>query len=303
MANDDDLFDDTPYDDEPEPAGPSVTGVVVPFFVAGAAALVGLLVGAVAMWVLTPTPDPVIKEVPRNYTDAELQIACSPFTEEAETELEEAVTRVTSLESRVSAKEQEVADLQEEMARRGKRGAELVRKLEEAQKELVSLEKRLERAVEEKEQLQQELDITKVELKEQKVQTKVAKEDALDFKWRDFTGSTKLNVCDRGWRKKVENCRETVEAALGPALKAKFGHCVRSGQAVPGIRELEKDQTLPQFAEFIDEEERVLKGWYVMLCDPTLPEAAGSMTASRPPSAPATGGAGDDLDLDDLDLE
>ena len=75
MANDDDLFDDTPYDDEPESSGPGVTGVVVPFFVAGAAAFVGLLVGAVAMWVLLPTPDPVIKEVARDYTDAELQIA------------------------------------------------------------------------------------------------------------------------------------------------------------------------------------------------------------------------------------
>ena len=58
------------------------------------------------------------------------------------------------------------------------------------------------------------------------------------------------------------------------ARRDKFAHCVRSGQAVPTVARAREGRELPDFAEMIDEEQKQTKGWYVLFCDPTLPEKA-----------------------------
>ena len=101
----------------------------------------------------------------------------------------------------------------------------------------------------------------------------VAKEDALANKWYRFLNDAQLEVCERGNRKKLGRCRETVEATVGTVSRRdRFAHCVRSGQAIPTVHELEKKAVLPDFAVMIDEEQKQTKGWYVLWCDPTLPE-------------------------------
>ena len=53
----------------------------------------------------------------------------------------------------------------------------------------------------------------------------------------------------------------------------KFAHCVRSAQATPTVLVMEKGDVMPQFAAYIDQENKISKDWYILLCDPTLPEA------------------------------
>ncbi|MCA9494673.1 MAG: hypothetical protein KC621_32315, partial [Myxococcales bacterium] len=77
----------------------------------------------------------------------------------------------------------------------------------------------------------------------------------------------------KGNRKKLGNCREAVQASLMTNTRRdKFSHCVRSAQATPTVKELEKGQSMPDFSEYIDQEQKQTKDWYVLFCDPTLPE-------------------------------
>ncbi len=317
MSTEDDDDLDFPEDELPLEHGTGVgaataVAVALPMMTAGIAVVAGAVVGILGTW-LVMRGEPEKVEVPRDYTEDELAAACKPMLDEALDELNNAEKKVETLEGRVNAKQGEITELEEEMKRRAQRGAllveernELKRQLESAKAELVNLEKRLEIAIEEKELLTIELTETKEDLEEQKYQTHVAKEDALDYKWRDFIGKSQLEICERGNRKKMSRCRETVEETAEP-YKDKFDHCVRSGQAVPSVREIEKkSDPLPQYAEWIDEENKVTKGYYVLLCDPTLPEATGD--GFKLPNQPADGG-GDDLfsefdelpDLEDLD--
>ncbi|MCA9494339.1 MAG: hypothetical protein KC621_30645, partial [Myxococcales bacterium] len=79
--------------------------------------------------------------------------------------------------------------------------------------------------------------------------------------------------CEKGNRKKMGNCREAVLASLSTDTRqSKFAHCIRSGQAQPVVHERQGNGDLPDFSEMLNEEEKLVKGWYVEFCDPTLPE-------------------------------
>ena len=175
--------------------------------------------------------------------------------------------------------------------------------LAQAKKDLAEARAELEIAHQEKEQLVVELTQTKEQLSktqealvDQKEQTTRAKEDALVNKWYRFMNDAQLNICEKGNRKKLGNCREAVEASMMTNVRRdKFAHCVRSGQAVPTVRELQKGESLPDFSEMIDEEVKQTKGWYVLFCDPTLPEKTDGFlneehlpqTAAATPPVPA----------------
>jgi hypothetical protein len=122
-------------------------------------------------------------------------------------------------------------------------------------------------------QTKQQLAKTEEALVDQKEETTRAKEDALVNKWYRFINEAQLSICEKGNRKKLGACRETVENTLmNNVRRDKFAHCVRSAQASPTVRELAKGESLPDFSEMIDEEAKQTKGWYVLFCDPTLPE-------------------------------
>ena len=274
----DDLDDLEPEDG----GGPGATGVVamvLPFATAIAALGLGAVLGMAIMYVVKPAEQVEVK-VPRDLTAAELAEACAPQVEETVGELEEAQNKVQFLEKEVEARETRVAELESEMKRRSQRGAALVRELEQAKADLAEALEQLDIARAEKERLvveltetKQELAETQVKLEEQVVKTERAKEDALVNKWYRFINDAQLEICEKGNRKKLGRCRETVQATLMVNTRRdKFSHCVRSGQATPTVRELEKNTELPKFSEMIDEEQKQTKGWYVMFCDPTLPE-------------------------------
>lgn len=254
---------------------------------AGPAAVIALavtggvagLAGFGAAWVMKG--DSVV-EVPvaRAPTDAELSAACAPEVEPVQDELTQAQTRVAQLERDSAEKQARVNDLEARMARGAEVGKALRAELAQLKTELAETQEALRVAEEEKEVLLAELTETKVELEETKVelvatreQRDEAREDALYNRWTDFLKDSQLEICDKGNRKKLGNCRESVMATLAvDARRDAFAHCIRSGQAQPMVRELVKDAELPQFSEMIDEDTKQVKGWYVELCDPTLPE-------------------------------
>jgi len=250
---------------------------LLPIFTSVAALLVGAMFGALIGYFLSPE---TYVEVPRELTQEELVSVCSPFILEKTNELEEAQDKVQTLSTTVNEKEAKVQNLEDEMKRRSVRGAALVRELEQAKAELQDAKVALQVAQEEKNQLLDELKETVIELEktetelvEQKEKTEYAKEDALTNKWFRFINDAQLEVCERGNRKKLGKCREAIEALLtDPNIRDQFTHCVRSGQATPSVHELEKKSSLPEFSQWLNQEDKIVRDWYLLLCDPTLPE-------------------------------
>lgn len=279
MSDQDDF---EPDDDGGGSRGSAATGVVamvLPFATAIAALALGAVLGVAIGWVIKPA-ETVETKVPRELTAAELEAACAPQVQESANELEEAQNKVQFLEKEVGDRTARVEELEAEMSKRSERGKALVAELAQAKKDLEEARGQLEIARQEKERLVVELTQTKeqlakteVALVEQKEMTTRAKEDALVNKWYRFINDSQLEICEKGNRKKLGQCRETVQATLMiNTRRDKFSHCVRSGQATPTVRELQKGETLPDFSEMIDEEQKQTKGWYVLFCDPTLPE-------------------------------
>lgn len=284
--------DGTEYSDEEDEGGVGIAAVVLPFATAIASLALGALLGGVVGWVAKPAHQVELR-VPRELTPAELEAVCAPAIAETATELESANEKVVVLSKEVASKEARVAQLETEMAQRADRGRALYAELEAAKKELDTVRAQLAQAEEEKTRLVEELSTTvaKLEETEEKLDEQIemtaqAKEDALTNKWYRFLNDSQLEICEKGNRKKLGQCRETVLAYLkADGIRDKFAHCVRSNQAVPSVHEIAKDEMLPQFSQFINQDDKVTKDWYVLSCDPTLPEADGFLNEERlPPS-------------------
>lgn len=141
---------------------------------------------------------------------------------------------------------------------------------------------------------------TEQKLEVQVTKTQFAENDAMQQKWWRFLADAQLSVCEKGNRKKLGACRETVQARLSErTTQQRVIHCVRSKQATPTVNELEKDAKLPRYAVYIDQENKVTKDWYIQLCDPTLPEASG--LDSPMPTSTRAGGRDLELDLNGIE--
>ena len=108
---------------------------------------------------------------------------------------------------------------------------------------------------------------------EQTEEAIAAREDSLANKWVGFRNNAQLQICERGGRKKMGRCRDKVKDVLDASMRDRYVHCIRSGQSVASLHEAGKGEQLPDYAEWLDEESRITRGWYILLCDPTLPEA------------------------------
>ena len=230
--------------------------------------------------------------VPRELTLAEIEAVCAPQVVEKAEALTEANERIVSLTAEVKQRQARVVNLENEMARRSDAGRALALELEAAQQALASVTQELAQVREQKAQLEVELELTVTRLDQteealeiQVQRTERAQEDALVNKWYRFLNDAQLTICERGNRKKLGRCRETVTMELGgDATRDRFAHCVRSKQSAPSVHERKKGAQLPEFASFINEDERVVRDWYVQYCDPTLPEADGFLDEKALPS-------------------
>lgn len=233
------------------------------------------------LWMRDQGPPPDIVEVPRDYAPEELEVVCLPYMRQTATTLERAQTRVSALELRIRDKEREIAELESRVRARA-RAAEVLARLEAAREQLDGLEQQLADALAEKEDLLERvattsrmLDATRTALAAQERETRVAQEEAADQRWSAFLRSAQLRICEQGSRASMERCREDVAAALA-RQELRYKACIRSNQAVPELRPSPASGDLPLFGVRLDET-GALQNYYILFCDPLLPEARGGV--------------------------
>lgn len=282
-------------------------------------ALLSLLIGAASGGVLGYTghalfaqpevvvpPPEIIKE---GISDDDLAALCEELTDSAETRVMAAQERVSTLQQQLASKEQELATMKRQAEQDEAKRDVARRKWRAMEEEIASLRIQLSEAEAERDDLRVELKQTLRDLDRQISETRKYKAEAQHFKqestknlWSAFGANAKVEMCDRGTRKRHENCHATVDAVLQP-YRERFTACVDSQQAVPVLKKGDrKEGNLPQFAEWMpDDNKFTKKGWYVIFCDPTLPEISDENAATTRPAATGSGSDlpdfGDDLDL------
>lgn len=265
----------------------SLTGGLIGGLILGIGAgyaLHSFLADPVEVIVSEPT---VIKE---NLTAEEIAAFCEDEVLDERAALGTAQDKVTDLQSRLDARESELATLQKDTeskkASAGAAWTEMKKKLEALEAEVATLETQLQEAQQERDTLLVELKETVVALEKQIKETVKQKERGDKYKaeshqnlWTTFAAEAKVNICDRGTRKRHEKCHDAVTEALAKSsVQQRFIECVDTNQATPNLVQAERNDrkadNLPPYAKWLDDDSRFTnKGWYVQYCDPTLPEA------------------------------
>ena len=212
---------------------------------------------------------------------AELYGQCEPLQGSERERFLEAQTRVESLRTEIAVKEEEITHLE----KKAKENVALKKELEVRKQELVQLKTALDVAEKERADLAERLQISLQETTTARAETHAAQQETLVFRWEEFKANAALTICERGSRSRLERCRETVLAAMNDERGDRYRECIRRGGAVPQLRERQKgEKDLPAFAESLGADDRTTRDWYVLFCDPTLPEAP-----DRATDGPATG--------------
>lgn len=257
------------------------------FATAVVAALLGGVVGGAAGFaahaifsepvVVTPPPEQIQAEL----DPAALAALCEDQFADERTELKASQEKVKSLESQIAEKEAAIAEYKAQAEKDESKRADAVKRWRAMEQEVADLRVKLAAAESERDTLIVELKETIKELDTEIKARKKAEALAQHYKtestenlWSAFGANAKVEVCDRGTKKRHENCHESVDAAMEP-FKARFQTCVDTYQAVPVLKQREKkEDALPAFAEALpDDNKFTKKGWYIIFCDPTLPEA------------------------------
>lgn len=243
-------------------------------------------------------PPKVIKE---QITDEDLTALCQDLTDEQKSKVLAVQSKVAKLQQQLQAKEAELDKLHAQVQKNEKNRAAALKKWKAMVKEIAELRLKLAKAEQERDELKAELQETLVKLDKQIRETNKFKRKAKRYKkeatanlWQAFVADAKVQICDRGTRKRHARCHQAVDAAMTDAIRDRFTTCVDTYQAVPVLKQAPKsgifgsskrDSKLPAFAEWLPDDNKFTnKGWYIIFCDPTLPEA------------------GVDHDLDDVDL-
>lgn len=258
-------------------------GSSTPLAIAGL--LIGALSGGVVGWIahsLTAEPQVVEKptEVKRDLTEEELLALCEEVTPDQKSKLLGAQRKVEDLEAMLAEKEALLTEMKAKQETDAARRQAAAKQWKEMEAEIERLKTERDTAVTERDALRTELQQTLKELDRQIKRAETFKAKAKEFKrkstendWNAFLAQAKIEICDKGTRKRHDKCHEAVEAALGPSVVSKFETCVDSYQARPELREAAKGEELPVFAEWLpDDNKFTKKGFYIVFCDPTLPE-------------------------------
>lgn len=209
--------------------------------------------------------------------------------EQAQTEIAAASKRVEDLQSDITEKEEEVKVLQAKAKKSANKSAALKKELETKEAELVSLRAQLEVAQAEKARLESELVVSREETRMARVETDQARSETVDVRWTAFQSDALVQICEKGSRNKLSRCKEEVLAALGSTRARQYKHCLSSAQAAPRLVRTDKqsgDLTLPRWGEWVAQDSDFTRdAWYIVYCDPTLPEA--QLSSDAPVTAPA----------------
>ncbi len=225
---------------------------------------------------------------------------CEPLEGSERDRLIEAQERVESLRNEISEKQAEVARLEIE----AHENSTLRQQLKERKQELARLQGALQVAEQRRTELVEKLKEAIVEVSVARAETRAAKRETLVVRWDEFKNRAMLEVCAKGGKGKLEKCRASVEAAMTPERERRYRECVRAGQAVPQLRRIAKnEERLPSYAEWLDQTSRFTRNeWYILFCDPTLPEASGSdeLRSTVGESDPGEAGARKDAFLESM---
>ncbi len=265
---------------------PNVLAVAGGTLVAGI--LLGGLVGYVAHAMFAPPePAPVILPPPeiieQQITDEDLARLCEELTDDEKTRVVAAQEKVVQLQSELDKKEAALAEYKAKEITDEKRRRAAAQKWKEMEAEIASLKAQLETAEQERDTLRVELKQTLKDLDRQIVQTEKYRQKAIEYKekstknaWSAFSSQAKVEICDRGTRRRHAKCHDAVDEAIAP-YRERWTECVDTYQAVPELRQLDRKESMPQFSEALaDDNKFTKKGWIIVFCDPSLPEAGGS---------------------------
>ncbi len=264
-------------------------------------------------------PMQVIKE---ELTEEELLEICSELVEDGQTKAMKAQERVADLQSQLAEREAALAELKAQDIKDEAKRKAAAKRWREMEAEIEQLTTELAEAETERDQLRTELKETLVQLDKQIAETKKFKQKAKVYRrkaihykaestrnlWNGFVSNAKLEICDRGGKKRHENCYDAVSMAMTSDIEARFVECVDTYQAKPELRQLEKKEAMPSFAQALaDDNKFTKKGWVVVFCDPTLPEAGDKLLEERDPELDAPDelppSRSDDNTFDDDELE
>lgn len=228
-----------------------------------------------------PAPLPPPQVVKEQLTEAELVEICKELMEDGTTKAQKAQARVEELSTELAEKEARLAEFEAKELADEKKRAAAAEKWKAMKAEVEELRSKLGSAEAERDQVRTELKVALRELDKQIAETNKFKAKAKEYKeqsttnlWSSFQNGAKVEICDRGTKRRHEKCHEAVEAALTPAIQEKFKLCVDNYQATPLLKQLEKGEAMPQHAVTLaDDNKFTKKGWIIVFCDPTLPEA------------------------------
>jgi predicted nucleic acid-binding Zn-ribbon protein len=285
--------------DNPEPPPSRVGGCLVQAVTHAVALALGAVLGIVGASMIEYYQNPELLDRPEGELSraelisrldssekayAELLAEKAKHEEDAKGEVEAANQKVGDLQSQVEKKQEEMAVLEAKVKKSAGKSAALKKELEAKQAELDALQGQLTQALAEKAQLEvdlqisrQETDVARGETTVARNETNVARNQTIEAKWLGFKSDAMVQICEKGNRNKLAKCREAVTAALTSARGAKFKRCLSSGQASPRLIPFDKkkdDPELPRWSEWVDQESSFTEDrWYIVFCDPTLPEA------------------------------
>lgn len=248
------------------------------------------------------------------FTEEELAEICKDFTEEKRSVLDvqsELETLQKELEERESELDRLRGDIENKKIEDEEKRAAAKRRWNKLQEEIATLQVKLASVEKERDELRVELKETVKKLDYQISQTKKYKAKAKKYKkqstknlWQAFTAEARNQGCNRGSKKRHEKCWEAFDLSMSDTMKQRFTTCVNTYQAVPILKKAERGESLPSFSEWLSKENKYTKGWYVIFCDPSLPEKGDpdldeTVTPTRRKKEPVD----DELNLDDFSLE
>jgi hypothetical protein len=247
------------------------------------ALVLGLVFGWVGNSMLTE-PEIIEKEVTRiekeQLSDEDLLELCETMTEDQKKDILGVAQEVQILQEVLAEKEAELERMKSDAEQDEERRAAAAAQWREMEAEISSLREQLDVAIEERDQLKEELQETLVELDRQidetnrfKSKAKHYKKESIKNQWSTFVGEAKLAGCNRGTQRRHSKCYEAFEAGLSAVFQERFKTCVNTHQAAPLFRKAERGEELPRFSEWLPQDNKYTKNWYIIFCDPTLPEA------------------------------
>ena len=240
--------------------------------------------------------------IEKELTDEDLEALCAELTDTERNTVLTVQAEVKSLQEQVGEREAELLKLKTKIknADIGRKAAK--KRGEELEKEIALLHVRLAAAEQERDELKVELQDTLKELniqvkltKKYKAKAKKYRRESTENLWSAFQAEAKVSGCDRGTKRRHGKCHESFDLAMTPKLKERFRNCVDTYQAVPVLKKKNRDDELPGFSVYLNEESRFTEAWYIIFCDPTLPEAKDTDLDDEPSRSSSE-------DLDDLDI-